>query len=126
MFQTYRTIGILLAFELTTVEALKDLGEAFSRGMEMFDESWRLSYGQSMERLWSFFDSATARSLSELDLRLQVEELSDRFELLSWSSGGSIEQLDALRGSISCVSESICVSLEHNKSLQVSPGPQII
>jgi len=122
VFQTYRAVGKSFASELMNIEALKPVGKAFSRGIERLDESWRLSYGQSMEILWSSFDSATAKSLSELDSRLEVEEISDRLDRIGWSSGASIEQLTVLRCSVLSVSESISRSLECNGSLQVGLG----
>lgn len=115
-------MGKSLASELMNIETLKTVGEAFSRGIERFDESLRLSYGQSMGMLWLSFDSATSKDLSELDFRLQVEEISDRLAKIGWSSGASIEQLNVLRYSILRVSESTSRSLEHNESLQVGLG----
>lgn len=115
-------MGKSFASELMNIEALKTVGEAFSRGIERFDKSWRLSYGQSMGILWSSFHSATSKSLFELDFRLQIEELSDRLARIGWSSGASTEQLNVLRCSILRVSESTSRSLEHNESLQVGLG----
>lgn len=105
------------------IEALKTVGEGFSRGIERFDTSWRLTYGQSMGMLWSSFDSATSKSLFELDFRLQVEELSDRLARIGWSSDASTEQLNVLRCSILRVSASTSRSLEYTESLQVGLGP---
>jgi len=115
-------MGKSFASELMNIEALITVGEAFSRGIERFDDSWRLSYGQSMEIFWSSFGSATAKSLSELDFRLQVEDISDRLDRIGWSSGASIEQLTVLRCSILRVSEPTSRSVERNESLQVGLG----
>jgi len=115
-------MGKSFASELMNIEALITVGEAFSRGIERFDESWRLSYGQSMDILWSSFGSATAKSLSELDFRLQVEDISDRLDRIGWSSGASIEQLNVLRCSILRVSKPTSRSVERNESLQVGLG----
>ena len=123
--QVYLDLGRSLACELMAQHSLHEPAKELLGGIEELDDSWRLSSGQSMERLWLLFDAAPAKNNSELEARIQLETFSDRFDSISWSSGVSVEQLHSLRTSISNLARSMSISFESAQSIQVGLASQI-
>lgn len=122
VFQSYLSLGTPLADQLRMTEVTKIIGEVFLSGLELFNDMWKLSSGQSMEALWLLYDSCAAGNLQELDMRLQVEELSDRFDRLSSAYVVSIPGGHALRESLLQLPETIFKADVWGDSLQVGPA----
>lgn len=99
-FQAYQIIGRSTVEVLTNHSTHKKLVASFSDALALFDETMRLKSGLSMESIWVLFRQYKAQDSSLLDTRLEFEELSDRFDSLSWTSRASLEELIALRSSI--------------------------
>lgn len=102
-FQVYLTLGRSLAARCHISKDLRDIGVFLDLQLGVFNNSWSLSTGTSLEMLWKVLKPTTAKSLAQLDLILQTEKLMDRFDSLVWRSGASIESLVSLRKSIASV-----------------------
>ena len=60
-----------------------------------------------MELLWTAFRPVCATNLSQLESSNQVRDLANRFDLLRWGSGASVEELCRLQKSITRVHDAI-------------------
>lgn len=99
-FQVYLVIGQSIVAQGDTTKELKPISELFDSMLNLFNPSWKLSTGLSMETLWKMFRPCTAKSITELSTRIQAEELATRFDGLKWSVGASLRDLDLIRQSI--------------------------
>lgn len=99
-FQVHLMIGRLIVVHGGTTKELKPISEQFNSMLNLFNPSWKLTTGLSMEKLWEIFRPHTAKSIAELNTRIQVEELATRFDNLKWSAGASFRDLDLIRHSI--------------------------
>lgn len=99
-FQVYLIIGRSIVVHGGTTKELEPINEQFDSMLNIFNPSWKLSTGLSMEKLWRMFRPSTAKSNTELSNRLQAEELATRFDNLKWSAGASVRDLDLICRSI--------------------------
>ena len=99
-FQVYLVIGQSIVAQGDTAKELKPISELFDSMLNLFDPSWKLSTGLSMEKLWEMFRPCIAKTITELSTRIQAEELATRFDSLKWSVGASLRDLDLIRQSI--------------------------
>ena len=99
-FQTFQSIGRSMVDDMIEGSAYYEIAESFSNALSLFDDSCRLTSGLSMERIWNSLSQPTANHASLLVLRIGTEELSDRFDALSWRSKASLHELATLRSSI--------------------------
>ena len=99
--------------DTSTVQILLDLGRSLStryqasaatqltkflaselrRKLEAFGSTWRLVSGTKMEALWKVFRPPTAKDAVHFDLSLNVDQLSERFDKVRWSSRASLADL---------------------------------
>lgn len=79
----------------------ENIAMTLASGLKKLSDAQPQMYGHSMERLWLCFEAPRARSPCELDVRLRIDALLDRFDALAWTSGASLKELCALRGLIS-------------------------
>lgn len=100
VFQVYLSLGRSMIANFGGETALQSFAAAIAHELDCFNASWRLSTGLRMEALWTIFQPPTATDLQQLRAILQIEELADRFDALTWNSGMSIEQLYSMRKSI--------------------------
>ncbi len=101
VFQVHLTIGrSIVAQGGPNITGVNLLTEKLGSMLALFNASWELSTGLSMEILWEVFRPATAKTISQLEARLKVEELAERFDSLKWGAGASFRDLDLLRRSI--------------------------
>lgn len=99
-FQTYQSIGRSMVDDMIKSSAYFEIADSFSNALRLFDDSCRLTSGQSMERIWNSLSQPAANHASLFGLRIGTEELSDRFDALSWRSGASLQGLVTSRSSI--------------------------
>ncbi|KAG6999386.1 midasin [Physcia stellaris] len=99
-FQTFQSIGRSMVDDIIQGSAYYEIAESFSNALSLFDDSCRLTSGLSMERIWNSLSQPAANHASLLALRIGTEELSDRFDALSWRSEASLHELATLRSSI--------------------------
>jgi len=67
--------------------------------IDEFSSPIRLSTGQAMEQLWHHFRPKTAPSIARLNMFLQLENLTDRFDKVSFSKRVSVNDLCSVRAS---------------------------
>lgn len=106
-FQVYLIIGQSIVAHEGVSNELDPINEKLNSMLSLFNPSWKLSTGLSMEKLWKIFRPNTAKSLTELGTRIQVEELAARFDKLKWSTDASFRDLDIIRHSIVRISGAI-------------------
>lgn len=99
-FQTYQRIGQSMIEGFIDNSIVQGLATSLSNAFASLNESWRLTTGLSMEIIWELLRPPSVEHASLLELRFGTEQLADRFDALSWTTGASIEKLTALRGSI--------------------------
>lgn len=99
-FQVHLMIGRSIVAHGGAPKELDPINEKLNSMLNLFNPSWKLSTGLSMEKLWKIFRPNTAKSLTELSTRIQAEELAARFDKLKWSTGASFRDLDIIRHSI--------------------------
>ena len=99
-FQTFQSIGRSMIDDMIEGSAYYEITESFSNALSLFDDSCRLTSGLSMERIWDSLSQPAANHASLLALRIGIEQLSDRFDALSWRSKASLHRLVTLRSSI--------------------------
>lgn len=99
-FQVHLMIGRSIVAHGGASNELGPINEKFNSMLNLFNPSWKLSTGLSMEKLWKIFRPNTAKSLTELSTRIQAEELAARFDKLKWITGASFRDLDFIRHSI--------------------------
>ena len=104
VFQSYQSIGRSLCARPLTNGSNQSLTARLAvmlgGKLDAFNSSWQLYCGLRMERLWLKFKPATASTLLQLDLALQIRNLADRFHSLKWSAGASVQELGILRDSL--------------------------
>ena len=110
-FQVLLDLGRELSSELRRADrSAAGLGENLAQQLNLFNQAWSLSTGQSMEKLWKLFKPQTAANLEQLDTMIKFEELADRFDDLAWKSRASVDTLAKLRGSVTQAYANIGVS----------------
>ncbi len=124
-FQVYQTLGRLIVanaggsevFNGSTAELANDLQTALND----FNPSWQLCSGLSMEVLWNAFRPSVAENVQQLEARLEVEELADRFDALRWASDASFEEILILRQSVADMYNKVKpADAQFNEQLEVS------
>ena len=100
IFQTYIGIGRSLATNLLEHEATYELGRIVGTHLGVFNASWKLSTGTSMEVLWNHFRQPTAKDLQHLSAILEVEELAHVFDTQATRSKAPFAVLSDLRDAI--------------------------
>ena len=100
MFQTYIGIGRSLATNILEHEATHNLGRIMGEHLEVFNASWKLSTGTSMEIMWNHFREPTARDVQHLGAILEVEKLAHDFDALATRSNAPFAVLSDLRDDI--------------------------
>lgn len=99
-FQVHLMIGRSVVAHGGTMQELKPIYEKLDSLLNLFNASWKLTTGLSMEKLWKMFRPPTAESNKDLSTRMQLEELATRFDNLKWSAGAAFRDLDLMRHSI--------------------------
>ena len=96
-FQIFLDIGRSLSTRYQALQSMADLSKSLAdelkRNIEVFGCTWQLTSGIKMEVLWKAFRPSTARNAAQFDLNLQIDQLSDRFDKIRWSSRATIADL---------------------------------
>lgn len=101
VFQAYLFLGRTMLSEALTKEGpLMRLQQKVGHGLDLFNASWQLSTGLSMEIMWKACRPDTPPTLPQLSVYLKLEELADRFDRAVWRSQVPVAQLSSIRGSI--------------------------
>ena len=100
IFQGYLGICASLTDTLCGSHETVDIGSEFASWLGVFDSSWKLSTGCSMEALWTAFRYPAPSNEAQLKLLLQVEAFTERFDQLLWKSTASMQALAKLRSSL--------------------------
>ena len=113
IFQTYIGIGRSIATTSFKHEATRNLGRIIGTHLEIFDASWKLSTGTSMEILWNHFRQSVAKDLQHLNTILEVEELANDFDMLAIRSKAPFAMLSDVREAIIYLYSNI-ISTDHS------------
>jgi midasin len=101
VFQTYLQIGQSL---FSNVEAsyppLDDLKTSLSHYLGRFGETWNLTTGLSMQRLWDRWRPATPTDLEHLRSMIELETLASRFDSIIFKAQVPLSQLSHVRSSL--------------------------
>ncbi|KAI9880197.1 MAG: AAA ATPase midasin [Pleopsidium flavum] len=101
VFQAYLILGRTMLSDAFTKEgSLARLYQKVGDGLDLFNASWQLSTGLSMEIMWKACRPETPPTLPQLLASLKMEELADRFDTTLWRSHIPVGQLNSIRGSI--------------------------
>lgn len=107
---------------LSHCEETKSLAEKLGSELNEFSLAWQLSTGLSMETLWGLFRPPTAKNLEQLDFRVKVGQLANRFDAIKWMAGASIRDLNLLRAIITTLHNAVDpTGFENNESIRVGP-----
>ena len=113
-FQVYLDIGKTIvaqgdnvAQEDYDIKELKTLTDKLGSMLDLFNASWQMSTGLSMEILWKTFKPSTAKSITELETCIKAEKLAEQFDTLKWCAGISFRDLDLVRRSIAGLYDTI-------------------
>ena len=111
-FQVYQTIGRNMASRASTDGSLESLtarlASELGSKLETFNVSWQLHSGLGMESLWANSRPISARNLNQFEFSIQVKDLANRFDALTWGSGASVQELCSLQKSIARIYDAIC------------------
>lgn len=100
IFQVYLGLGRALVVELQSQGMIKTPIETLEKGLDQFISIWQLSSGQSMELIWTACRPPTPETLPQLELKMQIEQLADRFDKALWIGDAPLEEMDRLRQSL--------------------------
>lgn len=101
VFQSYLFLGReMLTRTFRKEEPLVQLQEQLRHGLDLFNASWQLSTGLSMETMWKACRPETPQDTLQLSAYLRMEELADRFDKALWRSQVPVAQLGSIRSSI--------------------------
>lgn len=121
IFQTLLLIGKSIAVRFSDNPELRTLANKLDSNLDSFNPLWQLCTGLSMEVLWKTFRPPLAKNIIQVESRLQVEALANRFDNLKWKVDTSIFELDSLRRSIILLHNTIeSTNAGENDSLDVS------
>lgn len=91
-FQAYLGIGRSIVTPDGDHIALRLANELRTK-LRIFDASWQLRTGFSMEIIWELFRPPLAQNIAQLKHFLEIEQLADRFDTLKWKVGASVKEL---------------------------------
>ncbi|KAK2756745.1 AAA ATPase midasin [Arachnomyces sp. PD_36] len=101
IFQIYlqvgRTISSSLESSYPPVAALKT---SLSGSLDAFGETWNLTTGLSIQRLWDLWRPATPTDLEHLRSMIELEMLSSRFDRIIFKARVPLSQLSQVRNSL--------------------------
>ena len=100
VFQVYLDLGKGMIVSFYSHLPLRNLADTLRNGIDRISSPWKLSTGQSMERIWTCCRPPTPASLPHLQRVMQVERLAERLDNLLWVSNASLRQMNQLRKSI--------------------------
>ncbi|KAI4254279.1 MAG: hypothetical protein LQ352_003178 [Teloschistes flavicans] len=100
IFQVYLGLGRSLVAQLQSRWLINTLAETLGKGLDQFNSPWQLSSGQSMELIWSVCRPATPKTLPQLERKMQIEQLANRFDKVLWIGNAPLQELDRLRQSL--------------------------
>ncbi|KAE8349456.1 hypothetical protein BDV28DRAFT_151862 [Aspergillus coremiiformis] len=107
-FQVYLQIGRELCASLSSsFEPLKHLAVTLSQALSRFQESWALTTGLSMQRLWESWRPATPTSGHQLKSILDLESVASEFTNIATKTHLDLSQLSQVRNSLINAQESI-------------------
>ncbi|KAL8829768.1 MAG: hypothetical protein Q9170_006033, partial [Blastenia crenularia] len=92
-FQVYLSLGQQVVTLLYPDAETSTLAGALKSGLESFDASWKLGSGHSMALIWSRIRPTTPTTFEQLERKLQIEELAERFDNLIWASDIPFQRL---------------------------------
>ncbi|KAH0536881.1 hypothetical protein FGG08_006284 [Glutinoglossum americanum] len=81
--------------------------QGVSDSLSLFESSWQLRTGLSMEKLWVLFKPVVPSSVDQLRALSQVRDLADRFDDIIWRVRAPVDLIISLRGSIAKSLETI-------------------
>lgn len=98
-FQAYLRIGRSIATPDGDNISLR-LANELKTKLRIFDASWELRTGLSMEIIWELFRPPLAQNIAQLENFLEIEQLADRFDTLKWKVGASVKELFSFGSSL--------------------------
>ncbi|KAL8933572.1 MAG: hypothetical protein Q9211_005709, partial [Gyalolechia sp. 1 TL-2023] len=96
-FQMYLGLGQHVIAGLQLEVPTKDLADVIKNGLHSLDKFGQLESGQSMDVIWSRVRPPTPTSLEQLERTLQIEQLAERFDRVSWTSDVPLSRLHEMR-----------------------------
>ncbi|KAL8721540.1 MAG: hypothetical protein Q9225_001794 [Loekoesia sp. 1 TL-2023] len=111
-FQVYLSLGQDLSNMLHSDTRTKGLALALKKRLDSFDKTWQLKSGQSMDLIWSRTRPPIPITFEQLEWKLQVEQVAERFDRLTWTSDVPMNRLDEMRQIIAQMGKVTPASLE--------------
>ncbi|KAL9584811.1 MAG: hypothetical protein Q9212_001894, partial [Teloschistes hypoglaucus] len=100
VFQVYLGLGRTLVAELRSQGLVKTLVQTLDQGLDRSNAFWQFSSGQSMELIWTACRPPTPQTIPQLERKMQIEQLADRFDKALWICNAPLEEMDRLRQSL--------------------------
>lgn len=101
IFQTYLQIGQrIVSVAGGGYSPLETLKTTWSRSLETFGESWNLTTGLSLQRLWDLWRPATPTDLEHLQSMIELETIASRFDRIIFKARVPLSQLSQVRNSL--------------------------
>lgn len=127
LFQTYLQVGQAISPTSSggypPLEALK---ATWSRSQEAFGETWNLSTGLSMQRLWELWRPATPTDLEHLRSMIELEKIASRFDRIIFKARVPLSQLSQVRNSLLEAQSSMLVNSVNGELLVNVSRPSIL
>lgn len=96
-FQVYLSLGQHIIAGLQLKTRANELVEAIKKGLDGLDTSGQLESGQSMDMIWSRTRPPTPTSFDQLERMMQIEQLAERFDKISWPLDAPLNRLAGMR-----------------------------
>ncbi|KAL9004418.1 MAG: hypothetical protein Q9188_002756 [Gyalolechia gomerana] len=96
-FQVYLSLGQHVIAGLQLKIRTSELVEVIKKGLDGLDTSGQLESGQSMDMIWSRTRPPTPTSFEQLERMMQIEQLAERFDKISWTFDAPLNRLAGMR-----------------------------
>lgn len=127
VFQTYLQVGQAIAPTSSgSYPPLEALQATWSRSQEAFGETWNLSTGLSMQRLWEQWRPATPTDLEHLRSMIELETLASRFDGIIFKARVPLSQLSQVRNSLLEAQTSMLVNSVNGELLVTVSHPGML
>ncbi|KAL8802644.1 MAG: hypothetical protein Q9182_003660 [Xanthomendoza sp. 2 TL-2023] len=97
VFLLYLESGKDIVTGLKSQSSTAGLARALEGGLERFNSFWQLRSGQSMELIWNHLKPPAPTNSHELDLKMHIEQLADRFDNLLWTSNLPLSRMNEVK-----------------------------
>jgi midasin len=72
---------------------VQDMNTTLSKQIAVFGSEVQLTTGLAMERIWLAFKPTTSKTLAQLNVILELEQLADRLDAVMWKSNLSLDAM---------------------------------